>query len=261
MHLQKGRKRTTTAIRRSGWYLLAAGLILTQVTNGFHAVHRRPPLTARHRFLRHPLSVPASTRAEGTADEGTAEERNWLNRKMGGKIKVGLMVEPTPFTHVSGYANRFNEMLKNLRKAGDDVEVITPDNEDNGAAPQEVHGHRVNNLKGFKFPMYPLITLTFDLKARAISIMNRFRPDILHVSTPSFICFMGILASRVLSIPLVLSYHTHLPVYARNYGNTSTLWRFMGPVSCSSREKAPSFLRSLSSVPCYLHWRGDLAVT
>lgn len=37
--------------------------------------------------------------------------------------KVCLMVEPTPFTHVSGYANRFNEMLKFLAKAGDEVEV------------------------------------------------------------------------------------------------------------------------------------------
>ena len=144
-------------------------------------------------------------------------------------LRVGLMVEPTPFTHVSGYANRFNEMLKNLRKAGDEVEVVTPDNEEHGAAPSEVHGHRVNNLRGFKYPMYPLITLTLDLKGRALGIMNRFRPDILHVATPSFLCFCGILASRVLSIPLVLSYHTHLPVYARNYGNTSSLWRFMGP--------------------------------
>ena len=40
--------------------------------------------------------------------------------------RVGLMVEPTPFTHVSGYANRFNEMLRYMRKAGDEVEVVTP---------------------------------------------------------------------------------------------------------------------------------------
>ena len=37
------------------------------------------------------------------------------------------MVERTPFTHVSGYANRFNEMLKFLAKAGDDVKVLTVD--------------------------------------------------------------------------------------------------------------------------------------
>ena len=131
-------------------------------------------------------------------------------------LRVGLLVEPTPFTHVSGYANRFNEMLKNLRKSGDEVEVVTPDNEEHNAAPKVVHGHRIHNLRGFKFPMYPLITLTLDLKMRALTIMNRFRPDILHVATPSFLCFCGIIASRILSVPLVLSYHTHLPVYARN---------------------------------------------
>ena len=27
-------------------------------------------------------------------------------------MKVALIVEPTPFTHISGYANRFKEMLK-----------------------------------------------------------------------------------------------------------------------------------------------------
>ena len=36
-------------------------------------------------------------------------------------LNVGLMVEPTPFTHVSGYSNRYKEMLTYLKKAGDKV--------------------------------------------------------------------------------------------------------------------------------------------
>ena len=40
-------------------------------------------------------------------------------------LKVGLMVEPTPFTHVSGYSNRYKEMLTYLRQAGDNVDIIT----------------------------------------------------------------------------------------------------------------------------------------
>ena len=35
--------------------------------------------------------------------------------------KVALLVEPTPFTHVSGYANRFKEMLKHLENVGDEA--------------------------------------------------------------------------------------------------------------------------------------------
>ena len=33
------------------------------------------------------------------------------------------MIEPTPFTHISGYANRFKEMLKFMKKADVQVEV------------------------------------------------------------------------------------------------------------------------------------------
>ena len=42
-------------------------------------------------------------------------------------MKVQLIVEPTPFTHVSGYANRFKEYLKYQKKAGATVSIITPD--------------------------------------------------------------------------------------------------------------------------------------
>ena len=33
--------------------------------------------------------------------------------------RVSLLVEPTPFTHVSGYSNRFKEMLRFLKEGGD----------------------------------------------------------------------------------------------------------------------------------------------
>lgn len=136
------------------------------------------------------------------------------------------MVEPTPFTHVSGYSNRFNEMLKYLQKAGDTVEVITPDNSD--GAPAKAHGFKVNNIKGFTFPMYPLITLALDVRMQAWQMMRSFKPDLMHISSPGFLCFMGIVTTKLMGIPLVLSYHTHLPVYARNYGDASAFWRLFG---------------------------------
>ena len=42
-------------------------------------------------------------------------------------MRAQLIVEPTPFTHVSGYANRFKEYLRYQKKAGAEVSVITPD--------------------------------------------------------------------------------------------------------------------------------------
>lgn len=73
--------------------------------------------------------------------------------------RVALLVEPTPFTHVSGYANRFQEMLKHLENAGDDVAVATPD--DVPEAPSKFGAFPVTTLSGFRFrPWYPQICLS-----------------------------------------------------------------------------------------------------
>lgn len=42
-------------------------------------------------------------------------------------MKIALLVEPTPFNYVCGYSNRYNEMLRYIKKAGDDVSILTTD--------------------------------------------------------------------------------------------------------------------------------------
>jgi len=131
--------------------------------------------------------------------------------------KVCLMVEPTPFTHVSGYANRFKEMLKFMRKAGDDVDILTVDSKTPAAElPTEFESFPIRHTLGFTFPLYRQISLTFDLpEMKGARICERFRPDLIHVTSPGFLLFAAIFYARVMCIPLVMSYHTHLPTYGR----------------------------------------------
>ncbi|KAL7556366.1 hypothetical protein ACA910_006292 [Epithemia clementina (nom. ined.)] len=133
--------------------------------------------------------------------------------------KICLMVEPTPFTHVSGYANRFKEMLKFFKKAGDDVDILTVDvKTPRSELPNEYLGYPVRHTQGFTFPLYNEISLTFDLpEMKGARILERFRPDLIHVTSPGFLLFSAIFYARVMCVPLVISYHTHLPVYASNY--------------------------------------------
>eukprot|EP00568_Trieres_chinensis_P005001 CAMPEP_0183296800 /NCGR_PEP_ID=MMETSP0160_2-20130417/4233_1 /TAXON_ID=2839 ORGANISM="Odontella Sinensis, Strain Grunow 1884" /NCGR_SAMPLE_ID=MMETSP0160_2 /ASSEMBLY_ACC=CAM_ASM_000250 /LENGTH=503 /DNA_ID=CAMNT_0025458475 /DNA_START=26 /DNA_END=1537 /DNA_ORIENTATION=+ len=133
--------------------------------------------------------------------------------------KICLMVEPTPFTHVSGYANRFNEMLRYLSKAGDHVDVITTDNKTPAdELPKEKFGYDIHHTQGFTFPLYNHITLTIDLpEMKGASIMEKLKPDLIHVTSPGFILFPALFYARVMRIPLVMSYHTHLPSYGKNY--------------------------------------------
>ena len=53
-------------------------------------------------------------------------------------------------------------MLKYLAKAGDQVYIITPDDSKN--PPKEYLGFEIESPVGWRFPLYPEVTLSFDLK-------------------------------------------------------------------------------------------------
>jgi glycosyltransferase involved in cell wall biosynthesis len=48
--------------------------------------------------------------------------------------------------------------------------------------------------------------------------LESFHPDIIHVVNPAVLGLAGIFYSKLLKIPLVASYHTHLPQYLPHYG-------------------------------------------
>ena len=129
--------------------------------------------------------------------------------------RVLLIVEPTPFTYVSGYANRFQEMLKYMKKAGDQVHIITPCTDED--APTEFMGFPITNLKGFNFFLYPDVRISYDIAKKTHDVIRDFRPDVIHVTTPGFIQFRAVEAAATFDIPLVMSYHTDLITYAITY--------------------------------------------
>lgn len=139
-------------------------------------------------------------------------------------LKILLLVEPTPFNYVSGYANRFKEMLKYLKKAGDDVIIITPDRTANNIPPNpkpptEYLNYPIISPRGWEFPLYKQVTLTFDFKMNIPKVVKDFKPDLIHVASPSAILIPAVIWARVLNIPLVMSYHTDFAGYARNYAS------------------------------------------
>ena len=159
--------------------------------------------------------------------------------------RVQLIVEPTPFTHVSGYANRFKEYLKYQKKAGSDVSIITPD--DTPDAPSGFLGFPITTVRGFRFILYPVISMAWgfapaegmrlglwrrlgpaswfkrrrnkrDYFSCVAEVVDDFNPELVHVTSPGFIAGMSTYIAREWKdIPLLLSYHTHIPIYSRVY--------------------------------------------
>ena len=128
-----------------------------------------------------------------------------------------LLVEPTPFGYVSGYKNRFEEMLKYLKKAGDQVSILTADKVPAQAA-REFLGYPIAINRGWELAVYPLVTVTFDFALQTPKIVENLRPAVLHTSSPSAILYPAVLWAWYYEVPLVMSYHTDFVQYGLIYG-------------------------------------------
>lgn len=144
-----------------------------------------------------------------------------------GPIKVCVLVEPSPFSYVSGYAGRFQNLVLHLKGRGDDVQVITPadvrriggsSSSRKNQPPSEWNGIPVHTTGGVPLaPFYPDLIVSIDYALKIPRILWKMRPDILHVSSPGFLVFWAVLYGRIFRIPVLASYHTHLPVYVQSH--------------------------------------------
>jgi sulfoquinovosyltransferase len=131
-------------------------------------------------------------------------------------LRICIIVEPSPLTYVSGYANRFQALLRHLRDVQDTVEMVTTEVVAKDP-PATWLNFPVHYAAGIRLPHYPLMSIGTDWKLKAASVIRKMKPDVIHASSPGFMVFGGLLWSRLFSVPLVMSYHTHLPVYVRSY--------------------------------------------
>lgn len=49
------------------------------------------------------------------------------------------------------------------------------------------------------------------------ALLEKMKPDVMHVTSPGFLVIPCLIYARFFRVPLLLSYHTHLPLYARSY--------------------------------------------
>jgi hypothetical protein len=62
------------------------------------------------------------------------------------------------------------------------------------------------------------VVVSFDLpEIKGLRMMEAFRPDVIHISSPGFLLFAALFYARLMKVPLLMSYHTHLPHYAKQY--------------------------------------------
>ena len=126
-------------------------------------------------------------------------------------MKIAFFTE-TFLPKVDGIVTRLTKTIDNLVQNGDEVVVFCPE-----GCPTEYKGAKIIGVAAMPLPLYPELKL--GLPGPAVSdALEDFKPDLIHVVNPAVLGLGGIWLARSNNIPLIASYHTHLPKYLEHYG-------------------------------------------
>jgi phosphatidylinositol alpha 1,6-mannosyltransferase len=111
-----------------------------------------------------------------------------------------------------GVANTLCYLLNHLEREGHTTLMFAPE-----GAPAKYAATRIVGLPSIAFPFYrdlkvvpPIVNVANELAA--------FKPDVVHLVNLALLGIVGMHHARDLGVPVVASYHTDLPQYARLYG-------------------------------------------
>ncbi len=126
-------------------------------------------------------------------------------------MRIAIFTE-TFLPKVDGIVTRLRHTIEHLERNGDRVLVVAPE-----GGLRSYKGAKVYGVPGMPLPLYPELKLALPPIGTKNAI-EEFKPDLIHVVNPAFLGVGGIYYAKTMKIPLVASYHTHLPQYLQHYG-------------------------------------------
>lgn len=125
-------------------------------------------------------------------------------------MRIALFTE-TFLPKVDGIVTRLSHTVDHLQRMGNQVLVVSPD-----GGLKEYKGAKIYGVPGFPMPLYPELKLAIPRPAIGEELEN-FNPDLVHLVNPAVLGLGGLYYAKALNVPLVASYHTHLPKYLEHY--------------------------------------------
>ena len=126
-------------------------------------------------------------------------------------MRIALFTE-TFLPKVDGIVTRLRHTIEHLQRNGDRVLVVAPE-----GGLTEYKGAKVYGVPGVPLPLYPELKLALP-PLGSKNIIEEFKPELIHVVNPAVLGLSGIYYAKTMNIPLIASYHTHLPQYLQHYG-------------------------------------------
>ncbi|WP_273853755.1 glycosyltransferase family 4 protein [Guptibacillus spartinae] len=125
-------------------------------------------------------------------------------------MKISIVTE-TFLPSTDGVVTRLRASIDYLIDQGHEIQVIAPD-----LGVRSYRNIRFDGVQPRTFFLYK--HRKFGMPTRTIKhFLEDFDPDLVHVVNPAFMGYSGIKYGKKLGVPLIASYHTHVPKYADYY--------------------------------------------
>ncbi|CAB4965602.1 unannotated protein [freshwater metagenome] len=122
-----------------------------------------------------------------------------------------LVVAESFLPQVNGVTNSVRRVLEHLAAEGHEAELVAP------TGPDTYAGFPVTHARGASLPFYADFRIGLETRRRLRTVMERFRPDVVHVASPATLGYQAVRAARSLGIPTVAIYQTDLVGFADRY--------------------------------------------
>jgi len=140
------------------------------------------------------------------------------------------LLSDTYTPQVNGVTTVVARIVRVLREFGHDAVVVAPRYPGHDPSPPSGSGDAELRVPSAPFPPYPAIRLSLPQFRTVAHYLDAFRPDLVHVATEGPLGLTGRRYSVRRDVPLVTSYHTNFPQYARHYGAgvlEPLVWRWL----------------------------------
>ena len=123
-----------------------------------------------------------------------------------------LVVSESFLPQVNGVTNSVRRVLEHLAAEGHVAELVAP------TGPASYAGFPVTVARGASLPFYRDFRIGLGTRRRLRFVMQRFRPDVVHLASPATLGHQAALVAQELGIPAVAVYQTDLVGFALRYG-------------------------------------------
>ena len=134
-------------------------------------------------------------------------------------LRLAIFTDTYP-PQVNGVARTLERLAQAIERRGGAVRIATI--ADPGASADPM----LDRWPSIPFWAYPQLRISAPSRQRAMELLERWKPNLVHLTTEFGVGLGGLFAAREAGIPLVSSYHTHFKAYLEFY-NLSLL----GPIA------------------------------